>query len=1614
MADLNDILEALNDFRQDIERGEVDRDEFDTRAQSILDRGQADLNLDFSQEIQDLRDLSRIDIDLSGILDELRQLDRLARTGAISEAEFATRARAIQRTPVAQQEDPLTDDQGNLVNLAGRFILDPRDAINPLQAIQEELDGIRERAGFAEETLNDTFDDIDLSDAAREFFFFSEALSTITGALGGIISPFQNALTLSQTFNQQLIETQILLISNSKIINEAGDEIFLFGEKVEATQGKLRELSENLEIATQSIAGLTSARLANVTREVTKNIALIQNQSQVTLDTFETIESLVPSIAAALSTLDLPEFQDTQEIRALLRGEFTNQDAILAQQLGITKQQAELARAQGRFVDLLSERLQPFVEGNRLASQQLDAVLVNFQDTIEILARGLGDNLLPPLTKAASDLFVAFSEGRQALDLRTERAELLGVIQATNTLVDLRGELAERTAAGTISEGQIDELRRLIGAQEDLLEQNQRAIQERNRLTGERRGVDRAGRITGDTAQARIEEIGGELEELPAAPIEQLAIFFDRVGVEAKVALTEIIDALKEIGRTLDALGIFSLLESVGDLIISIIRAVSTLAQGVSGAFSLINSLITGTASSINETGSAISNVTDFISNLLKDIGNFGRFIFNSITEPITGIIKRFSELNRVASAIVNLGEGFLKGGIAAFLINTFPSALKAITQGIGGILSTTPLIGSFFNFISTRLTSILQGLQGLIGIIPGLGPILNKAISSLSPKNIVPFIGQIVVLAEGVGALQGALDDLFGSTGKIEEGFDGAIKGFELLDLTAQQLIGTLKDLEDQELATDQQDQLESLIGQQLRDTKAFIEQIEAELSGEVEGSALQFLDQEQRAALVKQREVAEATLDQLKSQAAELGLSIREIEVDVKDLPEIGKLGVAAVEQFNNALRSVRKPLATNSQALDEAFSSLLTFADQIRETGAGEGILSQARLDIFDLINDEAVATKLSIDSRLAGLAKVLELEEFINNEAQEEIDRARQLSELRIATGQTTLTIAEEQGRIANQNISTLEAQLQRTNQTIALLEDFAGRNILPDLGELEDARAEAERIQLELSEARQERDAIEVRDRIEQNENLFRIQTAQARTLSNLAAIRAAEEGRFFDVRQNALESQLSLAQLEANISNRRVEDLKAEISITKDLNELRRLDAELADAQEQATARTLSVLQEQRDIIEQEVALQLERVRTDQSLDILEDERDLRDGLISQARLELNQITRSVQEAQKEVDLRQEAVDSQKEGVNTLELESNLNQAKVRLLQAQRQQLEAQIAVQVDLLRFQEVSQEQGIRTLNQLQSLLTVIDQTSVQRTQEIATDAANDLSQAQQLLNQLEQGGLDPEERRKLLDELREANPFAFNRAREGRLREAAEILTREQEKVAMLQQDAAKEESEAARLRLEVEERIEKLRLRSTLRELQVERLRAQNIQDSVERELVESGLAEQERLVNLQLQALESPESVSLREFDRLLAQTPDFENQARQIQAQRARERAQSGDLSRFLGGAFDANEERFQESISRLFGADNTVQVGDIDFQGENAQVLRDAVNEAVVLDNNQQLTDINSVTQRIESAVQQLNALTQQGLQQTDRIEVNVNNTVQDPLLNTRVLRGE
>ena len=1615
MADLNDILESLNDFRQDIERGEVDRDQFDTRAQSILDRGRSELDLDFSQEIQELRDLSRVDIDLSGVLEELRELDRLARTGAISEAEFAARASEIQRTPIAQQEGPLVDDDGNLINLAGRFILDPADAINPLEAIQEELDGIRERAGFAEETLEDGFGDLDLSEAAQQFFFFSEAISTITGALGGLISPFQNALSLSQTFNQQLIETQILLISNSKIINDAGDEIFLFGEKVEATQGKLRELSENLEIATQSIAGLTTARLANVTREVTKSVALIQNQSEVTLDTFSTIESLVPSIAAALSTLGLPEFQDTQEISALLRGEFNNQDAILAQQLGITRQQAELARAQGRFVDLLQERLQPFVEGNKLASQQLDAVLVNFQDTIEILARGLGDNLLPPLTKAASDLFLAFSEGREAFDLRTERSELLGVIQATETLAELRTELSERTAAGTISEGQIDEIERLIGAQESLLEQNQRAIEARNELTGERRGVDRAGRITEDSAQQRIGEISEELENLPDAPVQQLAIFFDRVGLEAKAALNEIINALKEIGKTLDALGIFALLSSVGDLLISVIRTVSTLAQGISGAFSLINSLITGTASAVEETGGVINNVSGFISNLLADIGNFGKFIFNSITEPITGIAKRFGELNRVTSSIIKVAEGFIKGGVAAFLINAFPAALKSITRGLVALVSSTTVTRAFFDFISSRLTSILTGLRGLIGIIPGLGPIINKALSALSPKNLVPVVGQVLLVAEGVGALRGALDDLFGTTGKIEDGFDGAIRGFDLLNQTAENLIGTLGKLEDQELTSERQTQLESIIGQQLRDTRDFIAQIEAELGGEVEGSALQFLSQEQRTALLKQREAAERTLDQLKSQAAELGLTIREIEVNVKDLPEVGKLGTAAVEQFTNALRSVRQPLATNSQELDEAFTNLLGFADQLRDTGLGENVLVQARRDIFSLINEEATATKLSIDSRLAGLSKVQEIEEFINQEAQERLSNAEQLSELRISTGLTTLSIAEEQARIADQRVDTLQAELDRVNETVSLLEDFSNRNLLPDLGELENAQNQAQRLQLELSQARQQREAIEIKDRIEQNNNLFQIQVAQAKTLSTLASIRAAEEGRFFDVRQNALQSQLSLTRLEANIANRRVKDLQQELELTQDLNEIRRLSVEVAEAEEDAATKNLAVLQEQRDQIDQIVALELERLRSGQSNALLEEEEDLRDGLISQARIQLNQATRAVEEAQKEVDLRQDSISQlQQQGIPTQEAENDLNQSKIRLLQAQRQQLEQQVEVQVDLLRLQEVAQTQGTRTLTQLQSLLAVVERTTVQRTQELADSAASNLSEAQQILNQLEQGGVSPEERRRLLDELRDASPFAFNRAREGRFKEAAELLTREQRRVSKLQEDAAKEEQEAARVRLEIEQRIEKLRLRSTLRELEVERLRARNITDSTERELVERSLSGQEDLVRLQLDALEQPGAVSLREIDQLLNQTPDFENEARQLQAARDRERVQSGDLSRFLGGAFDANEERFRDSISRLFGSDNVIDTGDIDFQGANAQILRDTVNEAVVLDNNQQLTDINSVTQRIENAVQELNALTQQGLRRTDRIEVNVDNTVQDPLLNTRVLRGE
>ena len=180
---LETLLAELRALREEIGRDGVDKTSFESRTNDIRTRG-GTIGVDFSDEIEQLRILAGFDIDLSTLVRQLQQLDRLARSGSITREQFDASGERILNTPVLREADPA---------IRGQFT--------------DELNRIGELGSFASSAS------LSVSDLAANLFFFREGVQVLTSSLTALISPFKSAIDqkrITEELNISLSLTRVI------------------------------------------------------------------------------------------------------------------------------------------------------------------------------------------------------------------------------------------------------------------------------------------------------------------------------------------------------------------------------------------------------------------------------------------------------------------------------------------------------------------------------------------------------------------------------------------------------------------------------------------------------------------------------------------------------------------------------------------------------------------------------------------------------------------------------------------------------------------------------------------------------------------------------------------------------------------------------------------------------------------------------------------------------------------------------------------------------------------------------------------------------------------------------------------------------------------------------------------------------------------------------------------------------------------------------------------------------------------------------------------------------------------------------------------------------------
>lgn len=228
----------------------------------------------------------------------------------------------------------------------------------------------------------------------------AQSYNEIQGTIQGFANKGREAYKLligqNVELQGQLLATQASIVATNKVIAN-GVEIKDPTAAIKALKQPTDEAIAALRKGSLDLVGVTSNQLVPIFQLVAQESSSVGANLKQSAD-------LTLSVAAAMGTLQIPLFQANEEVRSLMQGTITV-NSRLAKSLGINNEMVNKWKAQGVFVDRITEKLAAFRAGNALAARTIDGTTSNLTELLETIARVAGEPLLDPIVTQLNNLY---------------------------------------------------------------------------------------------------------------------------------------------------------------------------------------------------------------------------------------------------------------------------------------------------------------------------------------------------------------------------------------------------------------------------------------------------------------------------------------------------------------------------------------------------------------------------------------------------------------------------------------------------------------------------------------------------------------------------------------------------------------------------------------------------------------------------------------------------------------------------------------------------------------------------------------------------------------------------------------------------------------------------------------------------------------------------------------------------------------------------------------------------------------------------------------------------------------------------------------------------------
>lgn len=219
----------------------------------------------------------------------------------------------------------------------------------------------------------------------------------VAGAINGVLAPLQALASEAGRFNKQVAEASIFASNAFAVYGPDGKAIQGTANQMRALRGTITKEFRAIQREVAQISGATASEIYDGFNIILQNAGALGKQGE----DLSYVRDLAIKIAAAANTLNVPNDQLRSEVTSLLTGDVQAYDKLGRDLFGPNASQViKQLQAEGRYADVLMEKLQKLYDGQKVLSASLENVASNYREVFQTISAEAGQALERGLAKA--------------------------------------------------------------------------------------------------------------------------------------------------------------------------------------------------------------------------------------------------------------------------------------------------------------------------------------------------------------------------------------------------------------------------------------------------------------------------------------------------------------------------------------------------------------------------------------------------------------------------------------------------------------------------------------------------------------------------------------------------------------------------------------------------------------------------------------------------------------------------------------------------------------------------------------------------------------------------------------------------------------------------------------------------------------------------------------------------------------------------------------------------------------------------------------------------------------------------------------------------------------